>query len=164
MESEAVNTSAPAGTYNNTTAYSVRSLSEAGSSFFFQPRVILRMLEWFFALIAFATIASLHVTGWSRGDFAIFVGVVSWVISMLLLFNYALGLFINKGMLYFEFGFSVLWIIFWFAAATALAATKCVSFGSFSCSTFHASIAFSYFAFACYICSTILVWLDLKAQ
>lgn len=148
----------PSAPASSSSPYSVPRVSEAGAAFFFKPRVILRMLEWFFALIAFATLASLNgVRYWDRGQFAIFTGVVSWVISMFLLINYAFG-FRNKPIAWFELIFSAIWVILWFAAATALAVEKCYG----GCSTYHASIAFSYFAFICYIPSSILAWFEIK--
>ncbi|KNC97409.1 uncharacterized protein SPPG_07333 [Spizellomyces punctatus DAOM BR117] len=127
-----------------------------------QPATILRILEWFFAVISFSTIASYGkaATGTSEGGFMIFTGVVAWLLTMVFLAVYILRPPQLSGRVwaYFEVAVSAIWVVFWFSASIAVAAYGC----SFDCANFNASITFGFFSFAAWAASTWFAYMELR--
>lgn len=112
--------------------------------FFTNPNSYLRLIEWVFALIAFATAASLNKNAWGyvesstamvSGDaaqqwdgypsyvgFMIFTGVTGWLLTMIFFGLYGTPKLQNARMLQADLAVSFIWTVFFLAAASAMAA------------------------------------------
>ncbi|KAI9102049.1 membrane-associating domain-containing protein [Phlyctochytrium arcticum] len=122
------------------------------------PRTILRIIEWFFAVIAFSTIA--EYPHFDAISFMLFVGVVGWLLTMVFLAVYIFRPIQTQGRVYAyaELVITAIWVVFWFAASVAVAALGCPA-----CGNLKASVAFGFFSFGAWIASTWFAFMDLRA-
>lgn len=96
-------------------------------SVYSSPKFILRVIEIVFAIVAFSTAANSFATAVSPAGFMIFTGVVAFLLAAFFAFAYTRSSLNAKVVGKPELAINALWILFWFSASVAMAATSRVA-------------------------------------
>ncbi|KAJ3180895.1 hypothetical protein HDU87_001537 [Geranomyces variabilis] len=125
---------------SGTAPYSVAPTAQGALETLRQPRLLLRAVEWLFALIAFSAAAHYEYVHDSAVSFMIAVGVIAWLLTSAIIVAaiFRPHLIASRPYWYAETGISGVWTVFWFAGSIALAVDKCY----FYCGDKNASVAF----------------------
>lgn len=133
---------------------------------FKDPKVLLRIAEWFFSLIAFSAAAgAIDYFGKAPSfhSFFMFVGVLAFIFDMVFFLLYIIPVphqlerFVPPA----EFGITALWAFFWFAASTAYAVGVNDVIGQ-SLNRAHAAAVFGFFSFFLWIASAAFAFRRLR--
>ncbi|KAJ3155636.1 Synaptogyrin-2 [Geranomyces variabilis] len=137
---------------SGTAPYSVAPTAQGALDTLRQPRLLLRAVEWLFALIAFSAAAHYGSQNDSAVSFMVAVGVIAWLLTsaILLAAIFKPHLITSRPYFYTETGISGVWTVFWFAGSIALAVKKCF----IGCGDKNASVAFGFFSCAAWAVST----------
>ncbi|KAJ3163668.1 hypothetical protein HDU86_000259 [Geranomyces michiganensis] len=125
---------------SGTSPYSVAPTPQGAIETLREPRLLVRAVEWLFALIAFSAAAHYGTKNGSPVGFLVFVGVTAWLLTMAILVAAVVRphLIANRPYFYAETAVSGVWTVFWFAGSVALAVDKCFT----NCGDKSASVAF----------------------
>ncbi|KAJ3183620.1 hypothetical protein HDU85_002049 [Gaertneriomyces sp. JEL0708] len=132
-----------------------------------EPHVALRILEWFFALIAFSALADAvnksYLVYSTLGEFNLFTGITGWLWTFFFIGSYVFrARYVDsKTWKVLELGVSAIWTIFFFSVAVAVASGigGCERrFGRRYCSREKASLAFQFLSFFAWAASTYLAF------